>query len=158
MALPLIMAAGMAISAFGAYKSYEAAKETNAAQNRITSLEQKTEAQRKQAMELDTRRKQLEAIRNQQKARAMALTTATSQGASQGSGLQGAYGQFSGDVGTDLLGLSQNLQMNRNIFDINSQISREKMSIADSSTKAAFGAGLSSLGGSIFSAGKSFGS
>ena len=157
MVLPLIMAAGMAISAYGAYQSYKSAKETNAAQNRITGLEQQTEAQRKQAMELDVRRKQLEAVRNQQKARAMALTTATSQGASQGSGLPGAYGQFSGDVGTDLLGLSQNLQMNRNIFDINEQISQQKMQIADSSTKGAFGAGLSSLGGSVFSAGKSFG-
>lgn len=99
--------------------------------NQITAFETQVEGQRKQAMELDARRKQLEVIRNQQRYRAVALTNATAQGARQGSGLQGGYGQISGQSGFNLLGIQQNLQIGQNIFGLNSQITGQKQQYAD---------------------------
>lgn len=89
------------------------------------------EEQKQKAMELDARRQQLEVIRNQQRGRALALTTATSQGASRGSGLQGGYGQISGQTGVNLLGIQQNLDIGRNIFGINQGISDSRVAQAD---------------------------
>jgi hypothetical protein len=82
-------------------------------------------------MEVDARRQQLEIIRNQQRGRALGLTTATAQGAQRGSGLQGGYGQISGQTGVNLLGVQQNLQAGRNIFDANSNITDLNSQMAD---------------------------
>lgn len=91
--------------------------------------------QRRQAMELDASRKQKEVIRNQQRARSLALTTATAQGASRGSGLQGGYGQISGQSGVNALGIQQNLQIGRNIFDYNYQISQNRIAASELETQ-----------------------
>jgi len=40
-----------------------------------------------------------------QRARSLALSTATNQGAQFGTGLQGGYGQISGESGTNMLGI-----------------------------------------------------
>lgn len=132
-------AAGAGLSFFGARKQAEASKETS-------RLELQAEAKRQQAMELDSRRKQMEILRTQQRARSVALTTATSQGAAGGSALAGAYGQVSGGTGVNLLGVTENLQIGRDLFGINSQISQQKMRLADAGVYSSAGAGLSSLG------------
>jgi hypothetical protein len=82
-------------------------------------------------MEVDARRQQLEIIRNQQRSRALALTNATAQGASKGSGLQGGYGQISGQSTTNLLGTQQALQTGENVFDANASISASNVQMAD---------------------------
>lgn len=88
----------------------------------IVAQQKDIEATKRQAMEVDARRQQLEILRNQQRGRALGLATATAQGASKGSGLQGAYGQISGQTGVNLLGVQQNLEAGRNIFDANANI------------------------------------
>src|SRR5690349_12770116 len=108
-------------AAEGAQRQVEGAAAQNVATKAITGLEQQTEAQRFAAMELDARRQSLEAIRQGQRARALGLTAATQQGAGFGSGLQGGYGQISGQTNQNLLGVGQNLEIGRNIFGINSQ-------------------------------------
>lgn len=109
-----------------------AASQANLAINKGTIQAQQTiEANKRAAMEVDARRNQLEIIRTQQRARAMGLATAKHQGASGGSGLQGAYGQFSGQTGVNLLGVQQNLEVGRNIFDQNAQISANNIATAD---------------------------
>lgn len=97
----------------------------------IVGEQKEIEATKRQAMEVDARRQQLEIIRNQQRGRALGLTTATAQGASRGSGLQGGYGQISGQTGVNLLGVQQNLQAGRNIFDSNAAITDFNSDMAD---------------------------
>jgi hypothetical protein len=92
--------------------------------------QQRIEAQRRSAMELDARRNQLEIVRNQQRARALGLSNATHSGTKSSSGLQGAYGQVSGQTGVNLLGVQQNLQIGQNIFDQNANISSNNIAMA----------------------------
>lgn len=115
-----------------------ASQQSIAASNQSTALskaqigEQRyLEAQRQQAMELDARRNQMEIIRNQQRGRALALTAATAQGAGRGSGLQGGYGQVSGQSGVNMLGVQQNLEIGRNTFAANNRISDLRVQAAD---------------------------
>jgi len=145
----LIAIAGVGLTAAGAYNQYQGAKGASEAQQKQIALEQKAEAQRRLAMEIKARRDQLEAVRQGQRARALGLVSATNQGAGQGSGLQGAYGQISGQVGTNILGITQPLEIGRNIFDINEQISQQKIAMAQAGTQSSFGQGLSSLGSSL---------
>lgn len=140
---------GLAISALGLMKSYDASEEMSESNQRQIALQQQNEEQRKKAMELDARARQLKAFRLGQQARSLALVNATSQGAGGGSGLQGGYGQIAGDVQTDLLGINQNLEIGRDMFDTNALISEQKIAYAQSQGKAAMGAALTSFGGSI---------
>lgn len=148
-----IAAVGVGLSAYGAYNQYQGSKDVSAAQQQQIRLEQQAEAQRRQAMEIKARRDRLEAIRVGQRARALGLATATSQGATGAgsSGIQGAFGQISGQTGTNLLGITQPLEIGQNIFDINSQISQAKIAQAQAGTQVSFGQGLSSLGGQLVS-------
>lgn len=129
-------AIGTGVQVVGAQKQVEAQK--------------KAERERKRAMELDARRKNLEILRNQQKARALALTAANAQGASFGSTLEGAYGQISGQTNTNAAGVFQNLEIGRNIFDAN-------MDLASAQGISSLGQGFSSLGSSLFSTSQAFG-
>lgn len=152
---PVTLALGvssLALQASGAFASFSGASKKAEAQKAQIGLEQKAEEQRRQYMELDAHRKEMEIIRTQQRARSLALTNSTAQGASLGSGLQGGYGQISGQSGVNMLGVQQNLGIGRNIFDINAQISQQKIFQAQGGSEAATGAGLSSLGGSIWGA------
>ncbi len=114
-----------------ATQSVTAAGESRTINQGIVGEQREIEATKRQAMEVDARRQQLEIIRNQQRGRALGLTTATAQGAGKGSGLQGGYGQVSGQTGVNLLGVQQNLQAGRNIFDSNASISDFNSDMAD---------------------------
>lgn len=99
--------------------------------SRITGFESNIEGMREKAMNLDARRRQMEIIRNQQRYRALALTNATAQGAQFGSGIQGGYGQISGQTGVNLLGVQQNLGIGQDIFALNRQITGQKQDYAN---------------------------
>jgi len=114
----------------GAQRQVEGAIVQNQANKTIIGLEQQTDEQRRLAMELDARRSMRQTIRQAQVARAQGLAAATNQGAQFGSGLQGGYGQVSGDMNTSLLGIGQNLAIGRAIFGINSQIGQQKLAVA----------------------------
>lgn len=144
-----LTAISVGMSAIGGAFSFSGASKASAAQKQIAQLEMQAEAVRKAAMEADARRKKLEVIRNAQRARSLALTTATAQGAAQGSGLIGAYGQVAGQSAWNIAGINENLAFGRQLFDINSQISAQKMQIADASSTSALGAGISQFGGSL---------
>lgn len=151
--LPIIGAIGLGLGAAGAITGTIGAFRTAGAQRNIAELEAKIEAQRKQAMELDARRRSIEVVRNQQRASALGLTAATAQGAQSagvaGSGYYGGQAQVLGQSNFNLLGISQNLEIGRNIFDLNAKISKEKMNIADSQTLTALGQGLMGFGGAL---------
>lgn len=141
--------AGLALQLGGGIMGAGGAKKKAEAQQHQIQLEQQAEEQRRQYMELDAHRKEMEIVRNQQRARSLALTNSTGQGASQGSGLQGGYGQIAGQSGVNFQGIQQNLEIGRNIFDINRLISQEKVNQAQGGTDMAFGQGLGALGGAF---------
>lgn len=149
---PLAIASGVAgigLSIAGGIGSASAASQKAEAERAIAGLETKQDQVRKQAMEISARRQQMEVLRNQQRARSLALNNATSQGAQFGSGLQGGYGQVAGQSGVNLLGISQGLQSGQQMFGLNQQVNQQKMNIASSESSAATSAGLSKLGGGL---------
>lgn len=142
-------AIGTGLTAYGTVQSMNASKTSSDAAARIAADLEKQEALRKKQMELDARRRRLETIRNAQKARALALSNANSQGALFGSGLQGGYGQISGEANNQLLGNSQALMLGRENFAITSDINYNRMIQAQASGSLAEGQGFASLGGSL---------
>lgn len=81
--------------------------------------------QKQKAMELSSRRQQLEVIRNTQRARAMGLQASVSQGAQYGSGISGGLAQENARGGTNLLGIQQNTDIATNIFGLDRKISAD---------------------------------
>lgn len=147
----LSSASGMAMSLFGSSQSTKYAKEQAAAQANIAGLEQQQDAVRRQGMELDAQRKSMEVLRNSQRARAMAQSAATNQGASFGSGLQGGYGQISGQAGINLLGINQSRELGENMFDLNAKIDQQKINYANAGGQLAGAQAMSGLGKSLVS-------
>lgn len=140
---------GLALKAFGAFGSVSAAQAQEKAQEQQIGLERQGENVRSDYMEVTSRRESLQALRNNQRARSMALNSSTNQGAQQGSGLSGGYGQIAGMSNTNLAGIDQNLQFGRQTFGINEQISQTKIDQAKAGSQAATAQGWSSLGGSL---------
>lgn len=147
--LPWMMGIGALGSIIGGIGGMMSSSAISAEQMRIAALERQAEEQRHKAMVLQARRQSTEIMRNQQRANAMALNAATNQGAQLGTGLQGGYGQISGQTATNLAGVNQNLEIGNNMFEINKQISNSKMQIAQLGGEAAMWQGVSSLGGSV---------
>jgi len=142
---------GLGVQLFGSRKTTQATKEASAAQQRQIQLEQQNEAIRRQTMELDFRRNSLEAVRRQQRARALALNNATTQGASGrgSSALGGGMGQIAGEFGTNLQGLSQSVLAGRQTFDINSQISQSKIQQVQAQERMQEGQAMGQLGSTL---------
>jgi len=101
--------------------------------NAILQGQQDIQTQQFNAMNLDAQRKQLEVVRQAQRARSLALATATAQGANKGgtSALGGAYGQVAGQTNTNLQGIAQNLQIGKNIFGLNAGITNQRVGLND---------------------------
>ncbi len=143
-----IAVGSLAVAGAGVYTQYQGADDAADAQAGITAQEQELEKQRKKQLMLDSQRARLETIRRAQMTRSMSLATATSQGASQvgSSALPGAYGQTSGQMYSNLLGINQNQQIGLNMFDINSQMAMYKMQMAQAQSQMYLGSGMTSLG------------
>lgn len=119
------------LNVLASQQSIDAANQSYNINKGTIADEQAIQVQQKQAMELDARRQSMEIIRNQQRSRALGLTAATSQGAAKGSGLQGGYGQASGQSNVNLLGVNQNLQIGEAIFGYNTDISNNRVAQND---------------------------
>lgn len=154
---PISALLGVGLSVIGGIMQHSAAEEHNAAQTKEIGLEQQVQDKRQQAMELAAKRQEAEIYRNQQKYRAMGLQAAVSQGASFGSGIQGAYGQFSGQTGVNLLGVTQNLEIGEQTFALNKQISQQKIAMANAGMDSQTASGISSLGSSVLGSSKAIG-
>jgi hypothetical protein len=145
----ILGAIGLGISAFGAITTYQAQKEAAAQQEKAYQLQKEAEEQRQRQMNLEAMRKKREIIRNSLAARSDALATTTAQGAngSGSSALPGAYGGISGQSGGQLLAVKQNQEIGNEIFDIHGQMFDAYAAGARAQGQAAFGQGLSTLGG-----------
>jgi hypothetical protein len=107
----------------------------------IVQGEESIQSQQLQAAQLASRRSSLQAIRDQQSARAMGLTAGVAQGGSGfvggSSARGGAYGQASGTAVTSLAATSQDLQGTENIYGLNLGINQQKLAMNDLQTQYA---------------------
>lgn len=144
---------GMAGQVVGAVMGAQAQQGITAANLNINRDQAAINQQNLTQMKLNARRAQMEVVRNQQRARALALNTATAQGASQGSGLSGAYGQIAGMSGTNMLGINQNLAIGKQIATYNQDISNQQMAITKYGGQAATAQGIGALSSGMTSLG-----
>lgn len=143
-AVSLAMGAiGLGLQAAGTMATMEGNRQAAAASKRAEDLRQKQ-------MNLESMRQRRQVIRNAVRARSMALSGATAQGASSGSGIAGGLSQIAGDAGRQIQGVNQGQEIGAGIFDAN-------RSIASAQELASFGGGLSSLGGAVFSSAEPMG-
>lgn len=150
--LTLGMAAvGIGLQIFGGSKSASNAKAIAAQNQRIAADEQAINEQKRQQMELEAQRKQVENLRNAQRLRAQATAAATTQGAGMGSGLAGGLAQITGMQNWNSLNLGQNLAIGENIFNTNNDISGARAQLATLQGQQATNQGLMSLGGALVS-------
>ena len=146
-----IAVAGLGLAAYGTYQQYQSQQKQSQFQAQALEEQRRNEAERRKAMELDAARRKRELIRRSVAARSQSLAVTTAQNASQGSGLQGAYGGISGRTEVDTLGVNQNLQIGRNIFAGNANVSSLYQSAAMAGGDAAMYGGMRSLGGALVS-------
>lgn len=152
-----ISAIGLGMSIFGGLDQAAIAKDQANVSMDIATQERGINHQKQQAMELAGRRQQLEIIRNNQRARAMAENNATGQNAQFGSGLQGGLAQVADQSLFNLVGVNSALETGRSIAGFNDKISQDKIRMAQLGGNAASAAGFTSLGGSIMKAGPTIG-
>ncbi len=145
--------AGLGTELAGGLMTMGAQKEEHAASVGITQLEMQADQQRRSAMELSAQRSSLEVTRNAQRARSLGTENAVAGGSQLGSGLQGGLSQIQGQATTNQLGISQNLQIGRNIFDINASIGAARIAESNAKSKEAEGMGIMSLGKGIMGLG-----
>lgn len=115
------------INAQASASTYEASARSSAINQQVIGFQQGIEGKRRTAMELTARRDQMEQFRQAQRARSTSLVAATGAGAQFGSGYQGAKAQISGQSGVNLTGIRQNLQLGRDIFGLNANISQQQI-------------------------------
>ena len=140
---------GAGVAGAGFFMSSSAAEEQARIQKQILAAQQQIENEKKKAMELDASRRTLEVFRGVQRAKSVAAANAVAQGAQFSSGLLGGQAQAQGEGNYALLGIGQNLQIGRQIFQYNKEITDLKGQLADANADAQIGAGLTSLGMSL---------
>ncbi len=137
MAISALVGIGLALSAIGTVVQMQGqAKQTEALKS--------AENTRRTQMELETKRRNREAIRTGIVQTAIAEYAAFSQGAQGGSGLPGGVGQVQGDVARTQTANNQNNAAGSQIFAAN-------QAYYDASGTTSFGVGLSSIGGTMMS-------
>lgn len=140
---------GLALQAYGGISASKEAQHQAEIQQKIYGLESSVNDQRKQAMELSANRQQLENFRNVQRIRASGMNAAVNQGAQYGSGISGGQAQATSQGLFNSLGISQNLQIGRNIFGLNDQISQQKVQLSQSQSSQAEDQAWSGFGSSL---------
>lgn len=148
MPLPLLVGA-VALSAVGTFMSVSAAQASASANRDIAASQQQANQISLRAMEVESRRRQLETIRQGQIAKSQSTAVATAQNAQLGSGLQGGIAQVSGEQNFNLLGLNQNLDLGKEMASVNNRISQDRMSLASAQGLAGWGAGFSGFGNTL---------
>jgi hypothetical protein len=145
-------ALGIGLEIFGGKKSYDAAKDYNAAQVQQIQLEQQQESVRFQAAAIKKNRDDLENLRNTQKAAALGLAAGVNQGAQFGSGVAGGQAEVQDEGTFNALGLSQNWQFTSQNYNLTAQLNQAKIAQANAGLKMQQGNAFSSAGKDVLSA------
>lgn len=151
------MGVGLGMKIFGSISGSEDAQKASQVSQDEARQEQSINDAKTQAMEMNGRRQQLDIIRTQQRQRAQAVQTATTQGANQGSGLQGGIAQGFDQTLFNLQGVNNALATGRQINTLNQNISNDKQQMAGIQADQANDAAWSSVGGSLMTAGPTIG-
>lgn len=106
------------------------------------SAQKKAEKLRATQMKLESQRQRMQVVRDANRQRAMALSTATAQGSQLGSGLAGATSRITGQQNSLTQGINQGEEIGMGLFKANSQDAAGRMI-------SGLGNGLSSLAGSM---------
>lgn len=106
------------------------------------SAQKKAEKLRATQMKLESQRQRMQVVRDANRQRAIALSTATAQGSQLGSGLAGATSRITGQQNSLTLGINQGEEIGMGLFKANSQDAAGRMI-------SGLGNGLSSLAGSM---------
>lgn len=142
-------AVGAAASAIGTGLSVVGSFQQAAGQRKAQNAQKRQEVYRQKQMETESRRTQMELIRQQQIARANALANTTAQGAAApgSSAMGGAEGTISGTFGRGIQADQSNLTFGQMQFAENRRVTEANQMAARGGTLASAGQGLSSLGG-----------
>jgi hypothetical protein len=152
-----LQAVGFGMQLFGGMQSADISKQQAKQSMEIAANEQKINQQKQLQQQMESRRMQMQTLRNAQRQRAQGTAAAVNQGASQGSGLQGALAQNTAEGLFNLQGVNQANQISSQIFGLNDLISGHKMQLAQLGGQQAEAQGLSSLGGSLMKVGPTIG-
>jgi hypothetical protein len=152
-----LQAVGLGLQIFGGMETAKISKQQAQQSMAIAADEQKINEQKKIQQQMEMRRSQMQTLRNVQRQRAQGTAAAVNQGASTGSGLQGALAQNTDEGYFNLQGMNQANEISGNIFGINQDISSHKMELARLGGQAASAQGLASLGGSLIKIGPTVG-
>ena len=133
--LPLIAAIGIGLGAVGTVVQMKA-------QASAAKAAEKAEKLRERQMNLDAQRQKRKIIRESIMQRSIAVANATNQGAGDSSGLEGGIAQVTGEAASGLAYTGKSQQIGAGIFQANADAAKAQ-------GRAAFGSGLSSLGGAI---------
>lgn len=142
-------AIGLGMSAFGAVGAASSAQQISGIQQKKFADQEQQDVIRQNAMNINTRRNQMEVLRNNQRSRSLALNNATSQGAQFGSGLQGGYGGIQGQSGNNLLNMDQNYQLNTNMFAVQGDINKQDIALSQAQSSQATSNAIGGFGKSV---------
>lgn len=140
---------GLGTSLFSSAMGMGASSSAHDAESRAYQVQMQEQALRRQSMEVSAQRQQMQNLRNTQLQRSMSLNSAVNQGAQFGSGLPGGQAQVSDQGGVNALGISQNLQMGEKMFDLDNQVSADKLEASNYNSQAATWQGIGSMASSI---------
>lgn len=131
----LLTGASLALGAIGTGVQVRGQQIASAASDRLEKLREKQ-------MNLESARMRRQTVREAIMARSTALSNATAQGAEGGSGLQGGYGQISGQMNRNIQGINQSQEIGTQMF-------RENAAVARGQSMSNMGSSISGFGGMV---------
>lgn len=140
---------GLGMQLFGGFAAADNAKQQSQVSSQITGEEAKINKQKQLQRQLESRRMQLQTIRNAQRARAQGESVAVNQGANLGSGLQGAKGQNTAEANFNLTGIGQAGEISNTIAGINQNISGYRQQLSTLGGEAATDQGIIQMGQAV---------
>lgn len=150
-------AIGVGMSLFGGVSAMSAQKQLSQYAQQNAQDEMQIDQQKRLQMELTAKRQGVENLRKSQQAMAANHAAAVAGGAQFGSGYAGGQSAAKQQEAYNALGISQNLAIGENIFNLNQSIDQNKITMAGLQGDVATDQGISSLGSAIGSSGKQFG-
>lgn len=139
----------LALTAVGTGLQFKASQDAAEAQEAQVKAQERAEAARKQALEVETTRKRREFIRNSIVARSTALSQGVARGAQDSSVLEGAFGQIAGQTAFNVAGANLQQDFGNELFAASAQGLQGKRQEAQAGAQSALGGGISSLGGAL---------
>lgn len=149
---------GLAASLFGGFMSSRVSKEEAGVSADIAQLEGQENQVRRDAMNASANRADLETLRTGQRARAAAVQAGVTQtGSLTGSGVQGGIAETTNETAYGIGGIEQQRAFGNRMFNLDALISQDRVRLAQLGGQASTYQGVTSLGGSLLTAGPKIG-